>query len=489
VLITPLQEAAKGIAPELYQGRKLTLDFQDIDVRSALQVFADFTGLNVVVSDSVGGRISLRMKDVPWDEALDTILRVKNLGKRQIGNTLWIAPLDEIRAQEEGSELPTEVFRLRYQKAEAVANLLLGSIGNNAPRQAEEAEIPGMQGMLLGMQSGQGQPKGVDRSNAMVTEKGRVLVDGRTNTLFVQETAARIEAIRKLISIIDIPQRQVMIEARIVIADENFARELGARLGFKHVERSPGRFYSVGGSGEDTALPITGTPDGTGFNPIQAPGAYNVDLPANPINSLNPGMLAMSIIRGDERNANLLNLELSALESDSRGKVVSSPKVFTANLQTAYIEQGVEIPYYNQAFSPTTSGLGGGGYPYSTVSFKKAVLRLDVTPQITPDNRLILDLEVTKEEPDYTRQIGVMQEPPLNTRKVSTQVEVNNGDTAVLGGVFEQNQSDTITKVPFLGDVPMLGALFRTKSRSDQKTELLIFITPRIMPDIPPENS
>jgi len=177
----------------------------------------------------------------------------------------------------------------------------------------------------------------------------------------------------------------------------------------------------------------------------------------------------MSIIRGDERNANLLNLELSALESDSRGKVVSSPKVFTANLQTAYIEQGVEIPYYNQAFSPTTSGLGGGGYPYSTVSFKKAVLRLDVTPQITPDNRLILDLEVTKEEPDYTRQIGVMQEPPLNTRKVSTQVEVNNGDTAVLGGVFEQNQSDTITKVPFLGDVPMLGALFRTKAAVTRK--------------------
>lgn len=335
---------------------------------------------------------------------------------------------------------------------------------------------------FLGMQQGKAAP-GVDKSNAMISEKGRVLVDARTNTLFVQEAPTRIEAIRKLISIIDIPQRQVMIESRIVIAEENFARELGARLGFKHVERSPGQFYSVGGSGEDTAYPITGSPDGS-FNPIESPGVYNVDLPANAIGQSNPGVLALSIIRGDARNANLLNLELSALESDRRGKIVSSPKVFTANLQTAYIEQGMEIPYREQVMSQ--AGLGGTSVPYSTVSFKKAVLRLDVTPQITPDNRLLLDLEVTKDEAGTPITPGM--EPPINTRKVSTQVEVNNGDTAVLGGVFELNNTDTITKIPYLGDVPLLGALFRTKSRTEEKTELLIFITPRIMPDIPPEN-
>lgn len=482
ILVTPLQEAV-GLTSEIYQGKKLSLDFQDIDVRSVLQVFADFTGLNVVVGDSVGGRISIRLKDVPWDEALDTILRVKNLGKRQIGNTIWIAPLDEMRAQEEGGELPTEVFRLKYQKAEAVANLLLGSVNmqkRHAP--SEDETMAGILPSFLGMQQGKAAP-GVDKSNAMISEKGRVLVDARTNTLFVQEAPTRIEAIRKLISIIDIPQRQVMIESRIVIAEENFARELGARLGFKHVERSPGQFYSVGGSGEDTAYPITGSPDGS-FNPIESPGVYNVDLPANAIGQSNPGVLALSIIRGDARNANLLNLELSALESDRRGKIVSSPKVFTANLQTAYIEQGMEIPYREQVMSQ--AGLGGTSVPYSTVSFKKAVLRLDVTPQITPDNRLLLDLEVTKDEAGTPITPGM--EPPINTRKVSTQVEVNNGDTAVLGGVFELNNTDTITKIPYLGDVPLLGALFRTKSRTEEKTELLIFITPRIMPDIPPEN-
>jgi type IV pilus assembly protein PilQ len=445
-----------------YSGEKLSLNFQNVEVRAVLQVIADFTGLNIITSDTVGGNLTLRLKDVPWDQALDIILQAKGLSKRKNGNVVLIAPTDELAAKEKlaleaqaaVSDLEpvrTESFPLSYAKAADIKALLS------------------------------------DKDQRVLSKRGSVTVDERTNTVFVQDTGARLEEVRRLMQQLDVPVRQVLIEARIVIADDKWGRQLGARFGTQSAFNTNN--YNVGMSGTltDTISPVGGNPASrgssslagpstsagspnwfsgtaaTGLVPIGAqPEQLNVNLPVVGA----AGQLALSIL--NLGSGNLVNVELSALEADNRGKVVSSPRVITADKRKAVISQGTEIPYLTAAASGAT-----------TVVFKPAVLELSVTPRITPDDRIIMDLDVKK---DAVGQVfsGV---PSVDTKKVSTQVLVDNGDTIVLGGIFEQETRVTTTKVPLLGDLPVVGALFRNVAKQDDKTELLIFVTPKIVKD------
>lgn len=435
-----------------YTGERISLSFQSIDIRSLLQIIADVAQTNMVVSDSVTGQIAMRLQNVPWDQALDIILRTKGLGSRTSGNVILVAPLDEL-AQREKAELEnekqkvqltalrSEIIQVNYAKASELATLVKS------------------------------------KDNSVLSERGSVTVDERTNTLLVLETREKLAEIRALVQRLDIPVRQVLIESRIVVARSNFQRDFGARLGVNGVrsrDGGNGGLISVGGSGEGTnaTLPGTGgsgsgqpTIGGAGGLPVTA-GAigdrYNVNLPV-----LNPaGSIALAILG---RNS-LVDLELSALQSEGKGEVISSPRVITANGKQAAIEQGREIPFQNATSSGATA-----------VQFKKAVLSLNVTPQITPDNRVIMDLAVTNDSQGSNVNVGTGSAPAIDTRKVTTQVLVDNGQTVVLGGIYEQTSNDSVTKVPLLGDVPLLGALFRTKSKVQNKTELLIFITPKIL--------
>ena len=444
-----------------YAGEKLSLNFQNVEVRAVLQVIADFTGLNIITSDTVGGNLTLRLKDVPWDQALDIILQAKGLSKRKNGNVVLIAPTDELAAKEKlaleaqaaVSDLEpvrTESFALSYAKAEDLRKLLS------------------------------------DKDQRILSKRGSASVDERTNTIFVQDSGGRLEEVRRLVTQLDVPVRQVLIEARIVIADDKWGRQLGARFGTQSAFSSNNYNFGVSGTAIDTVQPLannpasrgsssltypggdqhrlfTMVPSGIGTIPIGAqPEQLNVNLPILGA----AGSLALSIL--NLGSGNLVNIELSALEADNRGKVVSSPRVITADKKKAVISQGTEIPYLTAAASGAT-----------TVSFKPAVLELAVTPRITPDDRIIMDLEVKK---DSVGQIfsGI---PSVDTKKVTTQVLVDNGDTIVLGGIFEQTTRTTVDKVPFLGDVPVLGHLFRRTVKQDDKTELLIFVTPKIVKD------
>jgi type IV pilus assembly protein PilQ len=429
-----------------YSGDKLSLNFQNVEVRAVLQVIADFTGLNIVTSDTVGGSLTLRLKDVPWDQALDIILQSKGLSKRKNGNVVVIAPADELATKEklalEASQqiselepLRTESFVLSYAKAVDVKNLL------------------------------------ADKDQKILSKRGSATMDPRTNTLFIQDVPVRLEEARRLINQLDVPVRQVQIEARIVIADDKFGRQIGARFG-QQTAASTGQ-YNIGSSGTiwNTVSPlnnnaVAGGSGGivTGNNPPTANGGQIEQLNVNMPVVGAAGQLALSFL--NLGNGNLVNLELSALESDNRGKVVSNPRVITADKKKATITQGTEIPFLTASASGAT-----------TISFKPAVLELAVTPQITPDDKIIMDLEVKK---DTVGQIfaGV---PSIETKRVNTQVLVENGDTVVLGGIFEQTSRTDIAKVPVLGDIPILGALFRNTKRQDDKTELLIFITPKII--------
>ncbi len=431
-----------------YAGEKLSLNFQNVEVRAVLQVIADFTGLNIVTSDTVGGSLTLRLKDVPWDQALDIILQSKGLGKRKNGNVVVIAPLDEIatkeklalEASQQISELEpvrTESFILSYAKASDIRALL------------------------------------ADRDQKILSKRGSATVDQRTNTLFVQDVPARLEEARRLINQLDVPVRQVQIEARIVIADDKFGRQLGARFGQQSGFQRGN--INVGSSGTiwNTVAPLTNnaisagsagaatnspSPTGGGGQPEQ----LNVNLPVVGA----AGQLALSFL--NLGSGNLVSIELSALEADNRGKVVSNPRVITSDKRKAFISQGTEIPFLTASASGAT-----------TVQFKPAVLELAVTPQITPDDKIIMDLEIKK---DSVGQVfaGV---PSIDTKKVTTQVLVENGDTVVLGGIFEQISRTDITKVPILGDLPFIGVLFRNSQKQEDKTELLIFITPKIIKD------
>lgn len=407
-----------------YAGEKLTLNFQKIDVREALNVIADFTNLNMVISDTVAGNLTLRLKDVPWDQALDIILNSRGLDMRKNGNVIQVAPREEIASKEkidltarqeisDLEELRTESFQLSYQKGDAITKIL----SNDKQR--------------------------------ILSKRGSTVVDPRTNTLFVQDTPSRLEEVRKLIKQIDVPVRQVMIEARIVEASDKFGRNLGVKLGYTAPAPAAGSGFAVGGN---TPGATRGTINGSNVN-LPAAGAAGT----------------FSMILFNAAATKLLNLELTALETDTKGKIVSSPRVVTADKVEATIEQGTEVPYQQASSSGATN-----------TAFKKATLSLKVTPQITPDDNVIMDVNVTKDSVGAATFNGV---PTIDTNKVQTQVLVENGGTVVIGGVYAQTDTLTTNKVPVLGDVPVLGGLFRSTNRTDNKSELLIFISPKIMKD------
>lgn len=416
-----------------YQGERLSLNFQNVDVRSLLQVIADFTNLNIITSDSVGGTITLRLKDVPWDQALDIILQSKGLDMRKNGNVVLVAPRDEIAAKEklelearnqiaDLEPLRSEAFVVNYQKAEDVRKLLS------------------------------------DDKQRLISKRGSVAVDPRTNQIFVQDTTARLEDVRRLLQRIDIPVPQVLIEARIVEADDRFSRNLGVRFGYGRVTNE----VAVGGNNALPSLP--GTTGGGTTGGVSVINSNNVNLPAAGLGGFSPGSFNLTLFNSSLTR--LINLELNALEADGRGKIISSPRVVTADKVKAVIEQGTEIPYQQATSSGATS-----------VAFRKAVLKLEVTPQITPEGAIFLDVRVNKD----SRGVDTSAGPAIDTKNVQTQVLVENGGTVVLGGIYEQTDRTTVTKIPFLGDLPVVGNLFKNTASVNDRTELIIFITPRVL--------
>jgi len=442
-----------------YTGERLSLNFQDIPVRAVLQLIADFTSLNVVVSDSVDGNLTLRLKNVPWDQALDIILKAKGLSKRESGTVMMIAPSEEIAAQEkidlEAQQSITELapirsafFTINFAK---VTNLAALFTGEGSAGDDEEGG-------------------GGTSSGGILSSRGSVIIDERTNTLIIKDTEEVISEIRRILTKLDIPIRQVMISSRIVIATDEFTKELGARFGVTSANTNSSGFGVTTGtfSGADTItnsgitnITAGGSPEPFIFpSGVAATDRLNVDL--GTVNAA--GSLAFSVLSG----SSLIDLEISALQAENKGEVISSPRVVTADRHQAHIEQGVEIPY----LSATSSGA-------TQVQFKKAVLSIEVTPQITPDDRVIMDLSVNN---DTVGDVfaGI---PSIDTREVTTQVLVNNGDTVVLGGIYEQIKRNEIDKVPFLGDLPLIGYFFRHTLESDERRELLIFVTPKILKD------
>ncbi|MGD9942815.1 MAG: type IV pilus secretin PilQ [Burkholderiaceae bacterium] len=458
-----------------YRGDRLSLNFQNVDIRALLQVIADFTGLNIVTSDSVAGSLTLRLKDVPWDQALDIILQSKGLDKRKNGNVIMIAPAEEMAAKEkldlesrqqiaEIEPVHTETFQLNYQKAEVLQKLLS------------------------------------DEKQRVLSKRGSVVIDQRTNKVFVQDTALRLEDVRRVIAQIDIPVRQVLIEARIVEADDRFTRNLGVRLGYNDMKSTIYRTTSIVDpvTGQPTAynFPVYGagsrlggvystisgnlsgitdlsSQNGSTLEGVNALGLGRptalantnfVNLPAASISGASPASFAISLFGSSLTR--FLNLELSALEADNRGKVISSPRVLTANQSKAVIEQGKEIPYQQATSSGATA-----------IQFKKAVLKLEVTPQITPEGSVILAVEVSRDNAAELLPTGVA----IDTRRVQTQVLVENGGTVVIGGIYEQTERNRVNKVPLLGDIPVLGNAFKNTERTNDRTELLVFLTPRVV--------
>ena len=432
-----------------YTGERLTLNFQEIETRAVLQLLADASGQNIVVSDSVTGNVTLRLQNVPWDQALDIVLRTKGLDKRRQDNVIIVAPQEELATREKADlAAKKEIQELEPLRAEYVQV--------NYAKAAEMAA-------LIKTQNG-----------SLLSPRGSVAVDERTNTLLLQDTASRLNDIRRLVATLDIPVRQVLIESRIVVVNDDFERDLGARVGLTTVNANGNGVVTTSGTAAATDL-ITSTAAtnaATTGNPFPvsypsgitgAPTRYNVNLPvATPAGSFALGILGSNF---------LVDLELSAAQAETRAAVISSPRVITANQKEATIEQGVEIPYQESASSGAT-----------TIQFKKAVLSLKVTPQITPDNRIILDLDVKKDSVGKTVVAsGGVNVPAINTQEIATQVLVNDGQTVVLGGILQTTSNDNSTKVPFLGDVPVLGHLFKNTIKIDNKDELLIFVTPKIV--------
>lgn len=418
-----------------YAGEKLSLNFQDVTVREVLGAIAEFTKLNIIASDSVTGNVTLRLNNVPWDQALDIIMQNKGLAMRKTGDVIMVAPAEEVAAKEKAQleainaiedlePLRTEVFTLKYQKALAFKDILTGS-GS----------------------SGSG-------SKSILSKRGSAVMDPRTNTLFIQDTAKKLEEVQGIINKTDIAVKQVMIESRLVVADDKFGKSLGARFGVQHAATPGKNAVAIGGNLGGTAAA------GSALGGALSTGGLNSNLPVAGAF----GQVAFSLFRLPA--GLLLNLELSALESDSRGKVVSSPRITTANQQKARIASGTEIPYREASSSGA-----------ATVSFKQAVLSLEVTPQITPDDKIIMDLDVKKERVGQVFD-GV---PSIDTQNIQTQILVANGETAVLGGIYEQVELDSVDKVPFFGDLPVVGNAFKRRTKQSDKTELLIFITPKIM--------
>jgi type IV pilus assembly protein PilQ len=428
-----------------FTGEKLSLNFQNVEVRAVLQVIADFTGLNIITSDTVTGNLTLRLKDVPWDQALDIILKSKGLDLRKTGNVVWIAPRDELatreklalEAKQQIADLEptrTEVFQLNYQKAEAFRTLL------------------------------------TDDKQRILSKRGSAVIDPRTNTVFVQDTPTKLEEVRMLIQRVDIPVRQVMIESRIVEATDNFARNLGVRLGYHD---TTGSGTKLGTGGANNRILGGGSLNDTGFHtgqstlvPTWPADSLSVNLPALGIGGAAPG--AFSLLLFNDAGTKFLNLELTALQADGKGKIISSPRVITADQVEATIEQGTEIPYQQATSSGATS-----------VSFKKATLSLKVKPQITPDDNVIMNVNVHKDSVGQVTLSG----PSIDTKQITTEVLVSNGGTVVIGGIYTQEERSDTNKVPVLGDLPLVGFLFKQNSKQDNRTELLIFITPKVLKD------
>ena len=439
-----------------YAGKTISFDFQNIAVRSALQQIAQETGLNFVISDSVTGDMSLRLQDVPWDQALDTIMQTKGLARREHGNVVWIAPAEEIANQErltleasrqvsELEPLVSDLIQVNYAKAEDIASLL----------KSVRAVEPNVQQSMFGNVS---VAEVQTEENRLLSDRGSVTVDSRTNSLLIQDTAQKIREIRKLISELDRPVKQVLIETRIVEANEDFSRNIGVKLGLTGINSNTDLGSLIGsGSTSNTAVVRN---DGISAS---GDGSLGVNLPAAGIGSVAPASYAFTLAKAGAGWAALIDLEISALEAKGNGKIVANPRLLTADKQEAHIEQGQERIF-------TTNTLGEG-----TVVTKKAVLSLTVTPQITPDNRVILDVFVTKDS------FVSPTEENINTLQVRTQVLLDNGETVVLGGIYEQQTSESVSKVPVLGDLPILGVLFRTRGILDNRRELLIFLTPRII--------
>jgi type IV pilus assembly protein PilQ len=434
--VKPVKEDAGRLAQSAqgYRGERLSLNFQNVEVRAVLQVIADFTGLNIITSDTVSGNLTLRLKDVPWDQALDIVMQAKGLDMRKNGTVLWIAPKDELLTKEkleleqkaqiaELEPLRTETFQLNYQKAEAFKQ-------------------------IFGIDSAGG-------GRSILSKRGSAVVDPRTNQLFITDISSKLEEIRKLVQKTDIASRQVLIEARIVEADDKFSKNLGAKLSFglsDTINRNP---VTVGGQLNPGVPPA----------PI-AISSNAVNLPANGINGSNAGSVALTLFNA--ATTRFIGLELSALEADGKGKIISSPRVITADQLKALIEQGTELPYQQATSSGATS-----------VAFRKANLKLEVTPQITPDGNVILDVDVSKDSVGADTRAGFA----IDTKHVKTQVLIDNGGTVVIGGIFQQTERDSVSKVPMFGDIPVVGNLFKTTGRTSDKTELLIFLTPRILTD------
>ncbi len=434
-----------------YNGEKLSLNFQNIEVRSLLQVIADFTNFNVVTSDTVSGAVTLRLKDVPWDQALDIILQAKGLGMRKNGNVLWIAPKDELAAKEKQEleakaalialePVRSQAFQLNYTKAADIAAQLSAATGSGA------------------------------NASRILSSRGSVVAEPRTNQLFVTDIPTKLEEVQALIAKLDVAVRQVMIEARIVEASDQFGKSLGVKLGANDLRGVRGGDAGYGvignnrvawGTNYGNVIGTTGTQNGS----IDTSGSF-FNLPAVGQNGLNAASVALSIFNSSANR--FLNLELSALEGDGKGRIVSSPRVITADQTRALIEQGTELPYQVASASGATS-----------IAFRKANLKLEVTPQITPEGNIILDVDVNKDSVGQSTAAGFA----INTKHIKTQVLVENGGTVVIGGIFELTETESETRVPFFADLPVAGNLFKQRQKSTNKQELLVFITPRMISD------
>ncbi len=424
-----VSEKPKGEKESAYQGKAISLNFQDIPVRTVLQLIADFNGFNLVITDSVSGNITLRLDDVPWEQALDIILKVKGLGKRMDGNVLMIAPAADL-AKSEQEQLESD------QKVAELAPLYSEFIQINY---AKAADIAAM------LSSG---------NTSLLSERGSVSIDERTNTVLLKDTASVIDSVKDMIEVLDIPVRQVIIEARMVTVSDSVGEELGIQWGL-----------TASGGNSATSGSLTGADAANDGTVASVDDRLNVNLPIADA----AGSIAIQV--ANLADGNILDLQLSALESESKAEIIASPRITTANQQTAYIEQGTEIPYTESSSSGATS-----------ISFKKAVLALEVTPQITPDNKVVLDLVINQDTVGsiVTTSDG-SESVSIDTQEISTQVLVDNGETVVLGGIYQQTMNSTVKKVPLLGDIPFLGALFRSTSEDTSKDELLIFVTPRIV--------
>lgn len=443
-----------------YTGERLSLNFRDIPVRSVLQVIADFNGKNIVASDSVAGNITLRLENVPWDQALAIVLQAKGLGKREQGNVIWVAPAGELADRErqeleslhtvaELEPLHTEIFRLKYTTAAELRRTLTNEreerrrlasqFARGLANRVDPGELPGVGGLA----GPGGFPGNEQQSLSLLSQRGTVTFDARTNTLIVRDIARNIEAIRELVTQLDVPVRQVLIESRIVLANDNFSRDLGARFAAQNINN-----------------PAVGTLNAAG----QGANGFRTVFPAA-LSGIG-GVANFQILRlGDF----LLDLELSALESEGRGETISAPRIITADRQNAVIQQGQEIPFQTVSLNGTQT------------EFREAVLSLDVTPQITPENDVIMELRIRNDQPNTS--FGLAAGPVIDTREVRTHVRVNNGETVVLGGVFVNDRATTISKVPFFGDLPGVGVAFRRKLVTENKNELLVFITPKVLRD------